>query len=118
MSKALMTGVTVRIAIQVVDPTRFEQAGTANQPVDLVALRQEELGEVRSGPGRWRWPVKAGATGQVVVVVVEEEPRLGLVRADAKYLLPTEVGELCGNALKARERLGWRPAPRSGTLCA
>ena len=30
------------------------------------------------------------------------------VRVDAKYLRPTEVDELCGDASKARERLGWQ----------
>jgi GDPmannose 4,6-dehydratase len=29
------------------------------------------------------------------------------VRVDEKYLRPTEVDQLCGDALKARERLGW-----------
>jgi GDPmannose 4,6-dehydratase len=32
-----------------------------------------------------------------------------LVEIDARYLRPTEVDELCGDASKARERLGWRP---------
>jgi GDPmannose 4,6-dehydratase len=30
------------------------------------------------------------------------------VRVDEKYLRPTEVEELCGDASKARERLGWQ----------
>jgi len=30
------------------------------------------------------------------------------VRIDAKYLRPTEVEELCGDASKARQRLGWQ----------
>ncbi|HEY5475969.1 MAG TPA: GDP-mannose 4,6-dehydratase [Tepidiformaceae bacterium] len=30
------------------------------------------------------------------------------VRIDAKYLRPTEVEELCGDASKARERLDWQ----------
>jgi GDPmannose 4,6-dehydratase len=29
------------------------------------------------------------------------------VRIDERYLRPTEVDELCGDATKARERLGW-----------
>jgi len=36
----------VRIAIEMVDPARVERAGAADQPVDLVALLQEQLGEV------------------------------------------------------------------------
>jgi GDPmannose 4,6-dehydratase len=32
-----------------------------------------------------------------------------LVEIDARYLRPTEVDELCGDATKARENLGWRP---------
>ena len=32
-----------------------------------------------------------------------------LVEIDPRYLRPTEVDELCGDATKARERLGWRP---------
>src|SRR5215831_2989238 len=31
------------------------------------------------------------------------------VEIDARYLRPTEVDALCGDASKARERLGWRP---------
>jgi GDPmannose 4,6-dehydratase len=31
------------------------------------------------------------------------------VRIDARYFRPTEVDELCGDAGKARERLGWQP---------
>ncbi len=37
-----------RVAIEVVDPAGVERAGAADQPVDLVALLQEELGEVRA----------------------------------------------------------------------
>jgi hypothetical protein len=36
----------VRVAIEMVDPARVERAGAADQPVDLVALLQEQLGEV------------------------------------------------------------------------
>ena len=32
-----------------------------------------------------------------------------LVEIDPRYLRPTEVDELCGDATKAREHLGWRP---------
>ncbi len=38
----------VRIAVEVVDPPGVERAGAADQPVDLVALLQEKLGEVRA----------------------------------------------------------------------
>jgi GDPmannose 4,6-dehydratase len=31
------------------------------------------------------------------------------VEIDPRYFRPTEVDELCGDATKARERLGWRP---------
>ena len=31
------------------------------------------------------------------------------VRVDPRYFRPTEVDELCGDATKAREELGWRP---------
>jgi GDPmannose 4,6-dehydratase len=33
----------------------------------------------------------------------------GLVELDARYLRPTEVNDLRGDATKAREKLGWRP---------
>ena len=32
------------------------------------------------------------------------------VRIDERYFRPTEVDELCGDASKAADRLGWRPA--------
>ena len=32
-----------------------------------------------------------------------------LVRVDSRYLRPTEVDQLCGDASKARQRLGWQP---------
>ena len=32
-----------------------------------------------------------------------------LVRIDPRYFRPTEVDTLCGDASKARQRLGWRP---------
>jgi GDPmannose 4,6-dehydratase len=38
------------------------------------------------------------------------------VRVDAKYLRPTEVEELCGDASKARLRLGWEPRVRFAEL--
>ena len=38
------------------------------------------------------------------------------VRTDAKYLRPTEVEELCGDASKARLRLGWEPQVRFAGL--
>jgi len=31
------------------------------------------------------------------------------VEIDPRYFRPTEVDELCGDASKARERLGWQP---------
>ncbi len=34
----------------------------------------------------------------------------GLVELDARYLRPTEVNDLRGDATKAREKLGWRPS--------
>ncbi|MHB8398584.1 MAG: GDP-mannose 4,6-dehydratase [Candidatus Limnocylindrales bacterium] len=38
------------------------------------------------------------------------------VRVDARYLRPTEVAELCGDASKARERLGWQAHTTFGDL--
>jgi GDPmannose 4,6-dehydratase len=35
-----------------------------------------------------------------------------LVRIDPRYLRPAEVQELCGDASKAREKLGWEPRVR------
>jgi len=32
-----------------------------------------------------------------------------LVEVDPRYFRPTEVYDLCGNAGKARDRLGWTP---------
>jgi GDPmannose 4,6-dehydratase len=57
------------------------------------------------------------ATGEMHSVreFVEEAFRLvGLdwqdhVEIDPRYFRPTEVDELCGDATKARERLGWTP---------
>jgi GDPmannose 4,6-dehydratase len=57
------------------------------------------------------------ATGEMHSVreFVEEAFRLvGLdwqdhVEIDPRYFRPTEVDELCGDATKARERLGWKP---------
>ena len=31
------------------------------------------------------------------------------MRCDARYYRPTEVDILCGDATKAREKLGWQP---------
>jgi len=39
------------------------------------------------------------------------------VRFDARYLRPTEVNLLLGDAAKARERLGWRPRINMPELC-
>ena len=36
----------VRIAVEMVDPAGVEGAGAPDQAVDLVALRQQELGQV------------------------------------------------------------------------
>jgi GDPmannose 4,6-dehydratase len=33
-----------------------------------------------------------------------------VVRIDPRYFRPTEVDLLCGDASKANQRLGWRPA--------
>jgi GDPmannose 4,6-dehydratase len=57
------------------------------------------------------------ATGEMHTVreFVEEAFRLvaldwhDYVVIDPRYFRPTEVDELCGDATKARERLGWRP---------
>jgi GDPmannose 4,6-dehydratase len=38
------------------------------------------------------------------------------VRIDSKYFRPTEVDELCGDASKARLRLGWEPRVRFAEL--
>jgi GDPmannose 4,6-dehydratase len=38
------------------------------------------------------------------------------VRIDARYFRPTEVDELCGDATKAREQLGWVPQVTFGSL--
>jgi GDPmannose 4,6-dehydratase len=38
------------------------------------------------------------------------------VRVDPAYFRPTEVKELCGDASKARERLGWEPTVRFAEL--
>ncbi|HSV73417.1 MAG TPA: GDP-mannose 4,6-dehydratase [Chthonomonadales bacterium] len=38
------------------------------------------------------------------------------VRTDARYLRPTEVDHLCGDASRAREKLGWAPRVGFGQL--
>jgi GDPmannose 4,6-dehydratase len=40
------------------------------------------------------------------------------VRIDPEYFRPTEVDELCGDASKAADRLGWRPATKVHELVA
>jgi GDPmannose 4,6-dehydratase len=40
------------------------------------------------------------------------------VQVDARYLRPTEVDALCGDASRARERLGWSPTVRFRDLVA
>jgi GDPmannose 4,6-dehydratase len=40
------------------------------------------------------------------------------VRIDERYFRPTEVDELCGDASKAREELGWEPSTRFRELVA
>jgi GDPmannose 4,6-dehydratase len=40
------------------------------------------------------------------------------VRVDERYFRPTEVDELCGNAYKAADRLGWRPTTKFRQLVA
>ena len=39
-----------------------------------------------------------------------------LVRIDPRYFRPTEVDALLGDASKANQRLGWRPAVRFDEL--
>ncbi len=50
-------------------------------------------------------------TGVVTAVHGEARCRPGAVavRVDPRYYRPAEVDSLCGDAAKARERLGWRP---------
>ncbi len=43
------------------------------------------------------------------LVGLDWQPRVGV---DPRYYRPTEVDELCGDASKAAERLGWRPEVR------
>src|ERR1043165_3333046 len=54
------------------------------------------------------------ATGEAHSVLDVSFRTLGLdwkqyVELDPRYLRPTEVDHLCGDASKAREKLGWRP---------
>ncbi len=64
------------------------------------------------------------ATGEMHAVRELCEVAFGLVgldweqyvRVDPKYLRPTEVDELCGDASKAETRLGWRPETRFAEL--
>jgi GDPmannose 4,6-dehydratase len=57
------------------------------------------------------------ATGEMHTVREFVEAAFGLVgldwqehvEIDPRYLRPTEVDELCGDASKARDLLGWRP---------
>lgn len=39
------------------------------------------------------------------------------VEIDTRYLRPAEVDILCGNALKAKEKLGWQPKIKFSDLC-
>jgi GDPmannose 4,6-dehydratase len=65
---------------------------------DFVELAFQEVGRniEWQGTGADEVGVDTG-TGQV------------LVRVDSRYLRPTEVDQLCGDASKARQRLGWQP---------
>ena len=73
---------------------------------DLVARAFAEAG---IGLG-WRGSGDA-ETGVVTAVHGEARCRPGAVavRVDPRYYRPAEVDSLCGDAAKARERLGWRP---------
>ena len=65
---------------------------------DFVELAFQEVGRniAWQGTGADEFGVDTG-TGEV------------LVRVDSRYLRPTEVDQLCGDASKARQRLGWQP---------
>jgi GDPmannose 4,6-dehydratase len=60
----------------------------------------DEVARVRSVQGRDGEPPAACAPGSVVV------------RVDPRYFRPTEVETLLGDAGKARQKLGWKPATR------
>ena len=55
---------------------------------------------------RWRGLVGNSSTGS------------GSVRIDEQYFRPTEVEELCGDATRAHEQLGWRASTRFHDLVA
>lgn len=66
--------------------------------------------------------VATGRTHSVKDFVVEAFGQLDLnwedyVQFDARYLRPTEVELLCGDASKARDLLGWRPKVEMPQLC-
>lgn len=65
--------------------------GQTRSVADFLSQAAGEIGVYPPGPGRGTlyWP--------------------DVVRADARYTRPLEVEHLCGDASKARERLGWRP---------
>jgi GDPmannose 4,6-dehydratase len=66
------------------------------------------------------------ATGEMHTVRELCETAFGLaglewdryVRVDEQYFRPTEVDELCGDATKATDRLGWRPRTKFRELVA
>ena len=80
----------VRIHVQVVDPLRVELAGATDQPVDLVALLQEELGEVRAvlagdaGDQRLPGPLGDHAAAATVASAVGSRPAIRSTRLAAR----------------------------------
>ncbi|SFN75992.1 GDPmannose 4,6-dehydratase [Nitrosospira briensis] len=77
--------------------------GTQHSVRDFVNTAAEELGM------RLRWHGQGiNEVGALEEVHAAPESRI-IIRVDSRYFRPTEVQALCGDASKAREKLGWVP---------
>lgn len=77
--------------------------GTQHSVRDFVNAAAEELGM------RLRWHGQGtDEVGALEQAHATAEPRI-IIRVDSRYFRPTEVQALCGDASKAREKLGWVP---------
>ena len=66
------------------------------------------LGAHRHGANRGRGRAQRCAVSEVAFAHAGLDYR-EFVKMDPRYLRPAEVDALCGDASKARERLGWEP---------
>ncbi|MBL6758092.1 MAG: GDP-mannose 4,6-dehydratase [Planctomycetes bacterium] len=90
--------------------------GTQHSVREFVSWAGEDLGISLSFEGKGSEEVArvSSVTGESAAHVV---PGQVLVRVEPQLFRPTEVGSLCGDASKAKRRLGWRPTVSARQLC-